>query len=105
MAKSKYAPALFEMINKRQDAKDGGKLSVPKWWRRGSDEPAAEPDSAETVEEEFVARDIDESVMAPAPEAGEAHTPTPTVVLPALAAPVPVAVRELAPRPVSPGTS
>src|SRR5437868_211599 len=38
MAKSKYAPALFEVIKNRQAATDGQKLSVPKWWKRASRE-------------------------------------------------------------------
>lgn len=41
MAKSKYAPALFEVIHSGQDAKDGGKLPVPKWWKRGTDATVA----------------------------------------------------------------
>lgn len=32
MAKSKYAPALFEVISSK-DEKPSGKLSLPKWWR------------------------------------------------------------------------
>lgn len=38
MAKSKYAPALFEVMNRQ---KNTGKLGVPKWWKGGQQE--AEP--------------------------------------------------------------
>lgn len=34
MPKSKYAPALFEVIsNKQQENKQAGRLSLPKWWK------------------------------------------------------------------------
>jgi len=33
VAKSKYSPALFEVMNRQ---KDTGKLGVPKWWKPGS---------------------------------------------------------------------
>lgn len=43
MAKSKYAPALFEVISGKDD-KTSGRLSLPKWWRRGEPaEPASTP--------------------------------------------------------------
>ncbi|MBI4578618.1 MAG: hypothetical protein HY718_02895 [Planctomycetes bacterium] len=41
MAKSKYSPALFEVINRQRNA---SKLSVPKWWKRlgtASEQPPA----------------------------------------------------------------
>jgi len=46
MAKSKYAPALFEVIRDNKDAKPSGKLAVPKWWK-GDKSPAVHDASAE----------------------------------------------------------
>jgi hypothetical protein len=58
MAKSKYAPALFEVINKRQDQSKGkSTLDVPKWWKtpgapqeKNQEQPIGEEqrDAAET---------------------------------------------------------
>lgn len=36
MAKSKYSPALFEVINRQRNT--GSKLSVPKWWKGSGDQ-------------------------------------------------------------------
>jgi hypothetical protein len=42
VAKSKYAPALFEVMNRQ---KNTGKLGVPKWWKGGP--PGQQPDGGE----------------------------------------------------------
>jgi hypothetical protein len=41
MAKSKYAPALFEVIGTRQEAKTSGTLQIPKWWKSKSGQQPA----------------------------------------------------------------
>lgn len=47
MAKSKYAPALFEVINRQ---KNTGKLGVPKWWKGGPQGPGGQDAAPGTVE-------------------------------------------------------
>jgi len=53
VAKSKHAPALFEVIDRSKTAKtSGGKLSIPKWWKSGTTaKPQAVPDQEESVPE------------------------------------------------------
>ena len=78
MAKSKYAPALFEMISKRQDARDGEKLSVPKWWRRGSPptiEAACSPEESPVEEADGEPPADPETVEAPADTQTRAENP------------------------------
>lgn len=44
MAKSKYSPALFEVMNRQRNS---GKLSVPKWWKSsGSPSEAGQSDAS-----------------------------------------------------------
>lgn len=40
MAKSKYAPALYEVINQKKDSTPTGRLKPPKWWKSGKEMPA-----------------------------------------------------------------
>ncbi len=47
MPKSKYAPALFEVIRGQQEAKPPSKLALPKWWRSGRND-AREVDREES---------------------------------------------------------
>jgi hypothetical protein len=51
VAKSKYSPALFEVINRQRNT---GKLGVPKWWKGlgGSGEQPADPDAPPATGEE-----------------------------------------------------
>lgn len=46
MPKSKYAPALFEVMDSGKDQKSASRLHVPNWWGRGKREkPADSPES------------------------------------------------------------
>lgn len=47
MAKSKHAPALFEVIEGRQREEGEKKLSLPKWFKGSKEAPSAEPKAAE----------------------------------------------------------
>ncbi len=49
MAKSKYAPALFEVINSEKGPEKAGKLSLPKWWRGGEKTAPGQPRPSEPL--------------------------------------------------------
>jgi hypothetical protein len=44
MAKSKYAPALFEVIDSHSKGKKKDSLALPKWWRNSTREKESAPD-------------------------------------------------------------
>ncbi len=46
MPKSKYAPALFEVIRNRQETRPGGGLPLPRWWRSTPSAPQEQEASA-----------------------------------------------------------
>lgn len=78
MAKSKFSPALFEVIRTKQDPVDGGKLPVPKWWKRGSQTSS---EGADAVEEGLSSSELSEEPgndVAPDPVADRpAVSPSP----------------------------
>jgi hypothetical protein len=73
MAKSKFSPALFEVIRTKQDPVDGGKLPVPKWWKRGSQTSS---DDAEGTQEDSASSTLSEEIAAEAPAADPASDRT-----------------------------
>jgi len=75
MAKSKYAPALFEVIQKRRQSSASGSLAVPKWWKSVWEPRATQAaDSVEAAEEQLPAPVRAGSAPAgqPIPAIGEA---------------------------------
>lgn len=101
MAKSKYAPALFEVITK--DEKPSGKLPLPKWWRNktaptssGEAQQSAQPSTPPP-------QPAVDSSASPASEA----VPSPSVAAPQpeLSAPAPPPAALQAPVPASPPTT
>ncbi|UCD29400.1 MAG: hypothetical protein JSV03_02650 [Planctomycetota bacterium] len=60
MAKSKHAPALFEVIETDKSGKDsGGKLAVPKWWKSGQKAKSAPPPAPKKAPAERTTSDPD----------------------------------------------
>lgn len=126
MPKSKYAPALFEVINRTEQAKKEGGLSLPKWWKgrsgagstteKGTDAsgvseaetPAATPPAAESAGP-TAASSASPPAAAPVssePAAtGPAPAPAPAPASAPAAAEKPVRVIPAAPRPKAPVTA
>jgi len=49
VGKSKYAPALFEVIDTGKSEKTSGKLALPKWWKSKQDAPQIEVEKPESA--------------------------------------------------------
>ncbi len=101
MARSKYAPALFEVINARQDAKSGTRLSLPKWWKREG-QPDAPPAEETPAPAEETPPGVPPEPMDEAPEPGPAALAATPSAAPASPPALPAApVREAARPPMA----
>ena len=91
MAKSKHAPALFEVIKsqEQQRKQDSGRLALPKWWRSGGgegDEPVdvegEEAEATGVAEPEVVVADREAAVPVVEPQPAP-RKPAPVLEVPA----------------------
>ncbi len=74
MAKSKHAPALFEVINKQQEVRKEGRVPLPKWWK-GRDAAASEPEAPDAHSPGEAADGSHDPGGPTAPSAGPAPSP------------------------------
>jgi len=76
VAKSKYAPALFEKLQQQKEQQRRTGISLPKWWRNAGGARRSEPPAVETTE----ARQLAASPAATAPGASPAASAAAKVI-------------------------
>jgi hypothetical protein len=88
MAKSKYAPALFEVMKGRHEAKPSAGVALPKWWKSAPDKPQQPPepppaaDPEEPVSNDGPGEPADSPAVLPMPPVVSAPVPAPVVEAP-----------------------
>ena len=79
MSKSKYAPALFEVIDSGKDSTSRGKLAVPEWMK--SSQPAKPVEEPPPAEETSMQEPAEESDLPDIRSSSNAVVETPPITI------------------------